>query len=136
MGWLWVLPSPIIANLYMEHFVEMALYSFPLKPKWWKQYVDDTNVHCPHGLDKLDEFHKYITNLAANISFNTELESDNQLPFLDVLLIKKSDGTLGRRVYCKVTHIDLHLHSSSQHHPSQKMGILKTLSPKRPHNMR
>ena len=57
-----------------------------------------------------------------------ECESNNHLPFLDVLLIKKEDGTLGRRVYRKSTHTDLYLHSSSHHHPSQKVGILKTLA--------
>ena len=35
--------SPIIANLYMESF------DFPLKPKRWKHYVDDTYVVWPHG---------------------------------------------------------------------------------------
>ncbi|XP_059068690.1 uncharacterized protein LOC131859150 [Cryptomeria japonica] len=35
--------SPVIANIFMEHFEEVALHSFPLKPKWWKRYMDDTN---------------------------------------------------------------------------------------------
>ena len=53
------------------------------------------------------------------------LDSDNQLPFLDVLLIKKLDGTFSHRVYHKTTHTDLYLHSSSHHHPSQKVGFLR-----------
>lgn len=120
--------SPIIANLYMEHFEEMALHSFPLKPKWWKQYVDDTNICWPHGLDKLEEFHSHLNSLNPCISFTKEIESDNQLPFLDVLLLKKSNGSIGHKVYCKATHTDLYLHSSSHHHPSQKFGVLKTLT--------
>lgn len=31
-------------------------------------------------------------------------------------------------MYRKATHTDLYLHSSSHHHPSQKVGILKTLA--------
>ena len=120
--------SPVVANLFMEHFEESALRTFPLQPKWWKRYVDDTNVCWPHGLDRLEEFQQHINNLVPSISFTKELECNNQLPFLDVLLIKKPDGSLGRRVFRKATHTDLYIHSSSHHHPSQKLGILKTLA--------
>ena len=41
--------SPIVANLYMERFERQAIESFPLKPKRWKHYVDDTDVVWPHG---------------------------------------------------------------------------------------
>jgi hypothetical protein len=64
--------SPVIANLYMEHFEEMALHSFPLKPKWWKRYVDDTNVCWPHGLEKLEYFHAHLNSLVPCISFTKE----------------------------------------------------------------
>ena len=120
--------SPVIANLFMEHFKEMALHSFPLKPKWWKCYVDDTNVCRPHGLKKLDEFFTHLNNVSPCISFTRELESEDRLPFLDVLLSRKPDGSLGRQVFCKTTHTDLYLHSTSHHHPHQKAGVLRTLS--------
>ena len=42
--------SPIIGNLYMEHFEEIVLTSFPLKPRWWKRYVDDTIFFWSHDL--------------------------------------------------------------------------------------
>ena len=37
--------SPVVANLYMEAFEKSAIESFPLKPKWWKRFVDDTNIN-------------------------------------------------------------------------------------------
>ena len=93
--------SPVIANLYMEHFEEVALSSFHLKPKWWKHYVDDMNVCWPHGLETLEAFHAHLNNLVHCISFTKELEVGNQLSFLDILLIKQSDGSLGHKFYHK-----------------------------------
>ena len=34
--------STVVANLYMEFFEELALESAPSRPRFWKQYVDDT----------------------------------------------------------------------------------------------
>ena len=36
--------SPIIANLFMEHFEDMALSSFASTLKFYGRYVDDTMV--------------------------------------------------------------------------------------------
>eukprot|EP00253_Pinus_taeda_P009010 PITA_09010 len=40
--------SPIVANLFMEYFEKKALDSYPLKPAWWKRFVDDTNIKWTH----------------------------------------------------------------------------------------
>ena len=56
-----------------------------------------------------------------------ETETDNRLPFLDVLVEKKEDGTLGHSVFRKKTHTDRYLHADSHHHPQQKFGVIKTL---------
>jgi hypothetical protein len=37
--------SPILGNLFMEHFEVLAISCFTLKPKWCSRYVDDTNVN-------------------------------------------------------------------------------------------
>ena len=34
--------SAVVANLYMEHFERIALDTAMVKPRIWKQYVDDT----------------------------------------------------------------------------------------------
>ena len=36
--------SPIVANLFIKHFEEKALSSFPLQPKLWSIFFDDTLV--------------------------------------------------------------------------------------------
>ena len=50
------------------------------------------------------------------------------IPFLDVLIIMKEDGSLGHKVFRNSTHTASYLHTDSHHHPVQKFGVLNTLS--------
>ena len=34
--------SAVVADLYMDHFKQLALESAPSRPRLWKRYVDDT----------------------------------------------------------------------------------------------
>ena len=111
----------------MEKFEKGALDSYPLKPTKWKRYVDDTNVIWPHGEIELGKFLTHINIISPNIKFTMELEVNESIPFLDVLLTRKDDGTLGHRVFRKKTHTKSYLRADSHHHPSQKIGVLNTL---------
>ena len=42
-----------------------------------------------------------------------EKEADNQLAFLDSLILRRTDGSLGHKVYRKPTHTDIYLHKLS-----------------------
>ncbi|XP_054709417.1 uncharacterized protein LOC129219122 [Uloborus diversus] len=75
---------------------------------------------------------KFVFSMAPNsqhenIQFTMETENDGKLPFLDVLVSRRDDGSLGHRVYRKPTHTDRYLHKDSNHHPRQKRGVMKTL---------
>ena len=119
--------SPVVANLYMEAFEKYAIEYFPLKPKWWKRFVDDTNINWPHGKESLDVFLEHLNSCSEHIKFTMEVEEDNQIPFLDVLITKRNCGALGHQVYRKKTHTDRYLHVESHHLPTQKTGVLNTL---------
>ena len=119
--------SPAIANFYMEDFEHRALASAQYKPSHFFRYVDDTFVIWPHGNQQLGEFLRHLNNQHPNIKFTMEVEVDGKLPFLDLEIIRKSDGSLGHRVYRKPTHTDLYLNANSYHHPSQKQAVLATL---------
>ena len=56
-----------------------------------------------------------------------ETEISGKLPFLDVLITMKSDGSLGHTVYRKPTHTDRYLNARSFHPPSVKASVNRTL---------
>ncbi|KAK5648206.1 hypothetical protein RI129_003099 [Pyrocoelia pectoralis] len=119
--------SPVIANFYMEKFESIALESAVLKPKIWYRYVDDTFVIWNHGLDSLHLFLKHLNNIHPNIQFTMECEINGRLPFLDILISKTDSLNLSFSVYRKPTHTDRYLNKLSNHHPCQKIGVIKTL---------
>jgi hypothetical protein len=56
-----------------------------------------------------------------------EMEHNKSLPFLDVWVSRKPDGSLEHTVYRKPTHTDLYLHAKTEYHPAQKRAVLTTL---------
>ena len=55
-----------------------------------------------------------LFNCALNgISVTHETEENDQFPFLDVLLIKRNDGSLQRTVYRKPIRVDQYAHFNS-----------------------
>ena len=62
-----------------------------------------------------------------NSNDTVEVEKDGGLPFLDILLQKRENGSLDVTVYRKPTHTDRYLNFRS-HHPSHvKRGLVKCL---------
>ena len=120
--------SPVLANLFMEDLEARAIGTAKHKPKLWLRYVDDTFVIWNHGRDKLQEFLKHLNGIHPKIQFTMETEEDDQLPFLDVLVKKHTDGTLGHTVYRKKTHTNRYLNAASHHHPAQLQSVIKTLT--------
>ena len=87
-----------------------------------KRYVDDTFVVIKNN--NLETFYEHL----ASIKFTLEIESNNSLPFLDVLVVKEKSGNLTTKLYQKPTHPNRFLNFNSQHSLRQKRGIISTLS--------
>jgi hypothetical protein len=119
--------APVVANFYMEHFEQQAISSTTRKSTWWYRYVDDTFVVWPHGKKELYDFLQHLNNIHPNIKFTTEVEQDGSLAFLDVLVSRRLDGSLGHSVHRKQTHAERYLHANSEHHLAQKQAVLMTL---------
>jgi hypothetical protein len=95
--------SPIISNIYVEHFEKLALDSAQRKPSLWLRYVDDTFGVCPHGPERLQNFLSHLSSLRPSIRLTMETEADSVILFQDVLVIKK-ETTLATKVYRRPTH--------------------------------
>ncbi|CAK9820318.1 hypothetical protein ANTPLA_LOCUS10552 [Anthophora plagiata] len=119
--------SPVIADLYMEHFEECISKEAPLQPSTWLRYVNDTSIVWTHGHNTLPTFLNFLNSLHPKIQFTMETETNGQPPFLDVLITTKQDGSLGHQVYRKPTHTDRYLHAHSHHHPAQKNSVIVSL---------
>ena len=107
--------SPIVANLYMETFELEAITSAPHPPYLWKKFVDDTFTIIESS--QKNELLEHVNSIDKHIQFTAEHQrSDGAMPFLDILITPRKDGSLSTSVFRKPTHIDLYLQWDS-HHP-------------------
>ena len=68
-------------------------------------------------------FLDHLNSLRHTIQFTMELEKDGSLPFLDILLTRKEDGSTDIEVYRKNTHTDQYLHYNCHHPQHVKRGV-------------
>ena len=118
--------SPIIANIYMEHFETRALETAPHPPSLWKRFVDDTFVilETTHK----EEFFQHINGIEKKIQFTAEnTRADGSLPFLDTLVTAKEDGSLSTSIYRKPTHTNQYLQWDSHHSIANKYSVINSL---------
>ena len=87
--------SPIVCNLYMENFEQIALAKAENPPCWWKRYVDDTYIVLRK--DQVQNFTDYLNTVDDDVKWTTEGEvvkevevglenkTERGLAFLDML---------------------------------------------------
>ena len=109
--------SPIVANIYMEAFEGRAINTALNPPRMWKRYVDDTFVIQQKS-------HK-----DTSIQFTVEeAGQDDSIPFLDILVTPKPDGTFTTKVYRKPTHTGQYLQWDSNYNLASKCSVINTLT--------
>ncbi|XP_076352553.1 uncharacterized protein LOC143247881 [Tachypleus tridentatus] len=82
--------SPILADIFMEDFEERVPSSTPIKPSFYKRFVDDTFVIWHHGHENLPAFLEHLSSVDKIIHFTMEVEKQNSLSFLDILINKQA----------------------------------------------
>ena len=117
--------SPVVANIYMEHFEDLAMTTAPNPPRVWKRYVDDT--FCIMKKTAVLETLDHLNGIRPTIQFTVEEETEGVLPFLDTQLNRGRDGTLDVTVFRKKTHTDRYLQFESHHPMHVKRGVVKSL---------
>ena len=118
--------SPIVTNLYMGDLETKAIQSAQNPPSFWRRFVDDTLTIMKSS--QIDNFLQHLNSLDHHIQFTKEDSiPDGSMPFLDVLITPREDGSLDTTVYRKPTHTDLYLQWDSNHTLTSKYGVVGTL---------
>ena len=75
--------SPVVANIYMEYFKNLALGpELPIPVKDWKRYVDDVFSIIPKG--NRNKMLQYLNSIDPHIKFTFEQPNEvGSIPFLD-----------------------------------------------------
>ena len=118
--------SPIVANLYLEDLETKAIQSAQNPPSFWRRFVDDTLTIMKSS--QVESFLNHLNSIDHHIQFTKEeSRPDGSMPFLDILITPKEDGSLSTTVYRKPTHTDLYLQWDSNHTITSKYSVAGTL---------
>lgn len=116
--------SPVIAEAVVSHIFEVAINEFQVKPKLCKFYVDDSFIILSKRL--INKFYEHINEVGkktGNIKFTIEYETNDSLPFLDVL-VKRSGHKIETSVYRKPTNSNRYLNFYSHHCKQHKIAVI------------
>ena len=118
--------SPIVANLYMEDLETKVTQSAQNPPSFRRRFVDDTLTIMKSP--QVESFLNSLNSIDHHIQFTKgESRPDGSMPFLDILITPKEDGSLSTTVYSKPTHTDLYLQWDSNHTITSKYSVVGTL---------
>lgn len=67
-----------------------------IRPRIYWRYVDDGFLVWQYGIEKLQNYAAALSGIHEQIQFSIEVEQNNQLAFLDILIEKQGDGSLGQ----------------------------------------
>jgi len=93
--------GPTFANIFLSFHESLWLSQCPpeFKPILYKRYIDDLLIIFSHQ-SHVPLFLNYLNNKHSNIKFSLETETNNSLPFLDIL-ITHTDKTFTTSIYRK-----------------------------------
>ena len=119
--------SPTLANFFLGYYEKIWLENCPneFKPFYYKRYVDDTFLLFKNQ-NHVSLFLEYVNSRHPSISFTCEVETNNQLPFLDTI-VRKLEDSFETGLYRKPTHTGLGLKYNSFISKTYKLNLIGCL---------
>ena len=117
--------SPLLSNLYMEFFEKKFIPRLNGLQLIWFRYVDDILALLPVDFD-VDNFLDILNSRVPSIKFTIEKESENCLPFLDVM-IHREDFGFKYSIYRKPTNNLSYVHYFSGHSDNIKYSVFSSM---------
>ena len=119
--------GPTLANAFLCHHEKNLLKDCPphFQPILYRRYVDDTFLLF-RDLSHIQLVLDYLNSKHPNISFTSEIESNNRLNFLDISVCKV-DNKFTTSVYTKETFTGLGLRYDSFVLSFYKTKLIKCL---------
>ena len=118
--------APAYANLFMGKLENTILSHAPLKPSFYKRYIDDILILWPHSENDLKEFLLRLNSSHPSIKFTWEYSRD-KITFLDVDIYKGPNfsitNTLDVKTHIKPTNKQAYIHAQSHHPPGASKGV-------------
>ena len=79
--------APAYANIFMSKLEETILSATPLKPTYYKRFIDDIFILWPHSIADLHKFISSLNNYHPLIKFTSEHDY-HKIIFLDINIFK------------------------------------------------
>jgi hypothetical protein len=121
--------APGLADLYLEHFDEVASNGFHIRPLLYFRFLDDTFFVWTGTLEQLREYETFLNQIIPGIVITLNV-SPVAVNFLDTTVYKKNltlmESKLLTKVYFKETDTHQLLHRDSFHPQHTTKGVLKS----------
>jgi len=118
--------APTLASVFVSHFENKFHEQLKeLGVDFWARYVDDIFAIIKDK-SKAESILNFLNNWHKNLRFTTEVEVKKKLPFLDVLVERKSFG-FKTTIYRKKTYTGVLLNWNSLTARKYKINLIKCL---------
>ncbi len=116
--------SSFMANLFMC-YNEMEMSKSKSFPRIWFRYVDD--VFAIVNKRFITNTLEFINSKFPSIKFTHELESNNEIAFLDLKIKRNDDSSLSFSIYRKPTTTNRFITSNSHHNFQHKQAAFNCM---------
>ena len=119
--------APPLAIIFMSQLECCAMESFPVKPKLYRRYIDDSILLWQHEMSSLMKFVSHLSSQHSAIEFTVQHSRPgvtSAVPYLD-LSISVTDGRLEWELFVKESHSGVHLSYCSGLCMDVKMAVAR-----------